>query len=339
MSTYFGLDLGSSSIKVMQASPMGKSIMVEGVGIIQNPVGNLNLDDKVGVQKIGDSIKKVLSESHIGVKRAVVSIPESRVFSRIVEMPNMSEAELTSAVSWEAEQFVPMPVAEVEIDYVVLKRPAKGSNQKMLVYLVAAPKKYLQSLVDLMVGVGIEPIAVESEMIAVARSLTFNRTAGAKLIFHMGALSSVIAIVENDNLLFSYVEESGGVALTRAIAQTINLPIGQAEEYKRTYGMSDAQLEGKVKQALLLVMEGLSGEIKKAAEFYMTKYHKNIQTVVLSGGGAYLPELSSYISGVFGGVEVSIGDPLAFAKPARNVVLPKERAVYSVAAGLALRPF
>jgi Tfp pilus assembly PilM family ATPase len=92
----------------------------------------------------------------------------------------MSDAELASAVTWEAEQFVPIPVAEVEIDYSVIKKPPKGvSGEPMLVYLVAAPKKYLQSLVDFLVLTGIEPVAVESEMVAVSRAFSLGGNTGS----------------------------------------------------------------------------------------------------------------------------------------------------------------
>ena len=77
--------------------------------------------------------------------------------------------------------------------------------------------------------------------------------------------------------------------------------------------------------------------MRKAMEHFGAKYSSNIARIVLSGGGAYMPSLSTYLGTMFGGVEVLIGDPFMYARPARNVTIPNERAVYSVAAGLALR--
>ena len=341
MSSFFGLDFGSSSLKVAQVTQNGpKSFVVTGMGLIQNPAGSLDFGDKMVVDKLLPAVKQVVAEAGIRDKRAVVSVPESKVYSRIVSMPAMSDAELASAVTWEAEQFVPIPVAEVELDYSVVKRPPKGvSSQPMLVYLVAAPKKYLQSLVDFLVLAGIDPIAVESEMVAVSRSFSFGGTTGSSLLVHIGALSTVMAIVENDSLLFSYVMQTGGVAMTRALAQSLSIQPMQAEEYKRTYGLDPAQLEGKVRTGLLVVIDSLVAELRKAIEFHASQNKSRVGRIVVSGGGAYLPSMTAYLSEVFGGIEVVIGDPMMYGKPGRGVTLPVERAVYPVAIGLAQRMF
>lgn len=337
---YFGLDFGSSSIKVVQSELLGnRGYRVNAVGLVQNPVGAVTFDDPRASGKLAQAVKQVLAQAGIHDKRAVVAIPESRAFSRIVEMPNMSDAELSTAVSWEAEQFVPIAVSEVEVDYVVVKRPPKGSEQKMLVYLVAAPKKYLQAMVDFLLSLGIEPVAVESEMVAMSRVFTIGTGQGASMIVHIGAASTVMSVVEGEALLFTHVANVGGVAMTRSISESLKLPIAQAEEYKRTYGLDESQLEGKVRQSLLLVIESLVGDIRKAMEHIGTRYSTNINRVILSGGGAYMPALSQYLSSLFGGLEVTLGDPFMSAKPGRGVTIPNERTVYSVAAGLSVRVF
>lgn len=341
MSSYFGLDFGSSSLKVAQVALTGaKNFTVTGLNLIQNPAGSLDFSDKTVTDKILPAVRQLIHDAGIRDKRAVISVPESKVFSRIIAMPSMSDAELASAVNWEAEQFVPIPVSEVEIDYSVVKRPPKGvTNQPMLVYLVAAPKKYLQSLVDFLVMTGIEPVAVESEMVAVSRSLSYGGFNGSSLIVHVGALSTVMAIVEGDSLLFSYVMETGGVSMTRALSQALSLPIMQAEEYKRTYGLDPGQLEGKVRTGLLVVLEAVAVEVRKAIEYHAHENKQQVSRILLSGGGAYLPALTSYLSQAFGGMEVVICDPFMYGKPGRGVTIPAERAVYSVAVGLAQRIF
>jgi len=341
MTAYFGLDIGSSSIKVTQSSLMGtKAYTVEAVSLAMNPIGSVDFTNPEVVAKLGPVVKKLLSEAKIKDKRVVVSIAESRVYSRILAMPVMSEAELSSAIKWEAEQFVPVPVSEVELDFSIVKEPSKGSeDKKMLVYLVAAPKKYLQAMVDFLVGLGLEPIAVESEMVAVSRSMTFGNPTGTSLIVNMGAMSSVLSIVDGSSLTFSYVMESGGVALTRALAQSLSLPLPQAEEYKRTYGLDPAQLEGKVRTGLLVILESIVSEMRKAMEYHLSSRKTRVTRIILAGGGAYLPSLTTYLSEVFGGIEVMVGDPFASAKPGRGVSLPRERAVYSVSVGLSQRVF
>lgn len=341
MTAYFGLDIGSSSIKATQSSVTGaKSFTVDASGLVINPVGSIDFSNPSVAEKVGVAVKQLLSETKIREKRVVVSVAESHVYSRILSMPTMSDAELTSAIKWEAEQFVPIPVSEVELDFSILEQQAAGStDKKMLVYLVAAPKKYLQSMVDFLVGIGLEPIAIESEMVAVSRSLTYGSTTSTSLIVHMGAMSTVLAIVDGSSLSFSYVTESGGVSLTRALSQSLSLPLPQAEEYKRTYGLSSNQLEGKVRSGLLIVLDGIVVEMRKAMEYHLSSRKSHVTRIVLSGGGAYLPEFSAHLSQIFGGLEVVVGDPFAVAKPSRGVVIPREKAVYSVSVGLSQRIF
>lgn len=341
MPAYFGLDIGASSIKACQVSLMGtKSFVVEHVGLVGNPAGSIDFADKMVQDKIRPVLKQLVTEAKIREKRVVVSVAESKVYSRILTLPSMSEAELAAAIKWEAEQFVPIPVSEVELDFAVVQPSVTGSQEKKVsIYLVAAPKKYLQGLVDLVTGSGLEPIAVESEMVAMTRAYTFGEGQNTSLFVHCGAMSCVLSIVDNGTLTFTYVVESGGVAMTRALTQALSLPLPQAEEYKRTYGLQDNQLEGKVKTGLLVVLDSVVREIRKAMEYHLSLKKSPVARIVLSGGGAYLPEFSVYLTQLFEGIEVVLGDPFAVAKVGRGVTLPRERAVYGVAVGLAERVF
>jgi type IV pilus assembly protein PilM len=339
--SFIGLDLGTAALKVVSILPMGSNFGVDAIGAVPNPTGSVNLVDPTVKQRVGESLKKLLSDMGLRERRVVVGIPESQVFSRVIGLPIMSDAELASAIGWEAEQFVPVPIEEVEMDFSVVKRPPAGSAETtMLVYLIASPKKYLKGVVDFLSGLGLEPIAIESEMVAAARALSFGvAVTGTTLVVHMGAQSTVLGIVEGDVLLFSYVVPIGGVALTRSLAQTLAFPLPQAEEYKRTYGLSPTQFEGKVRQALMIAFGQVITEIHKAIEYHATEHKTSINRVQLSGGGAYLPELSSYLSGEFPGIEIVIADPFVRAKMASKVQLPLDRASYTVAVGLGLRTF
>lgn len=341
MTAYFGLDVGSSSVKITQSTVMGsKSFTVLACGLAVNPAGSVDFTNSEVTTKLGPVIKKLLSDSKIYDKRVVASVSENRVYSRILTMPTMSEAELSSAIKWEAEQFVPIPVAEVELDFSIIDDNVDTADgKKMLVYLVAAPKKYLQSMVDFLIGIGLEPIAIESEMVAVSRSLTFASNPTTSLIVHMGAMSTVLAIVDGSSLSFSYVVDSGGVSLTRALSQSLSLPLPQAEEYKRIYGLDDSQMEGKVRGGLLIVLDTVVAEMRKAMEYHLTSRKSRVSRIVLSGGGAYLPEFGSHLSQIFGGIEVVTGDSFANGKPSKGILLPRERAVYSVSVGLSQRVF
>lgn len=339
MTTYFGLDIGASSIKVCKSERRGREFVVKNIGFIQNPVGSVSFKS-VRKVKLQEAVKKVVKEAGIKDKRVVVSVPESHVYSRVVEMPVMPDSELKSAIEWEAEQFIPVPVEEVELDYAVVYRPTKSVGaEKMLVYLVAAKKDYLESFVDFLIEVGLEPVAMENEGVALAR--VYGDLNGVTAVLHLGALTTTMSILEQGlGLLFSHAVGVGGVAVTRAMARSLSLELGQAEQYKRTYGLNKNELEGKVREAILVVFTEVVNELKKALQYYENTRKKQVQRVLLSGGGAYMPELISYLTESLPGLEVGLADPFVRVKVVKNSpTLPTAKSVYSIAVGLSLKSF
>ena len=127
--------------------------------------------------------------------------------------------------------------------------------------------------------------------------------------------------------------------MTRALSQSLNFPVAQAEEYKRTYGLDGRQFEGKVKASLLTVLASLVNELRKAIEYHAVQYKTTVSRMLLSGGGAYLPDFATHLSGEFPGVEVIVADPFAKGRVVKDMKLPADKAGYSIAVGLALREF
>ncbi len=339
MSTYFGLDIGSSQIKVCKVFSMGDHFRLEKIGLATNSLASLNF--KSGRrQKLIDDIHRAMKEAGINERRVVVSVPETQVYATVVPMPVMPESEIASAIRWEAEQFVPVPIEEVELDYAVIRKPPKGArSEKMLIYVVAARKEDLEDWVDFLVEAGLEPIALENETVALAR--TFAYLDGVSLILNLGALSTSLSILDSGSLMFSHALEMGGVAMTRALAKSLSLELLQAEQYKTTYGLKGDQFEGKVREAILLVLDKIVDEVKKAVEFFANNHHKQVKRILLAGGGAYMPELGSFLTDKFPQIEVLVADPFLKAKTGKGdkVKLPELRAIYSVAVGLARRQF
>ena len=94
-----------------------------------------------------------------------------------------------------------------------------------------------------------------------------------------------------------------------------------------------------MRTGLLIVLDNIVSEMRKAMEYHLSTRKSRVTRIVLSGGGAYLPQFTSYLSQIFGGIEVLIGDPFATAKPGKGITIPRERSVYSVSIGLAQRVF
>src|SRR3989344_5487937 len=187
---------------------------------------------------------------------------------------------------------------------------------------------------------GLQPVALETEIVAVSRALVGNNPfSPSTLIIQMGATTTDLAVSSKGLILLTRSISTGGLALTRALAQHFNFEIPQADEYKKVYGMMEDQLEGKVFEVLKPVVDIILGETKRVIQAYNSKYSQTpIKRVVLSGGGARMPGLVIYFAGSLG-LEVQGADPWYFVSKDKSIIakLASEAPLYSVAVGLALR--
>lgn len=331
MAAQVGVDVGSSAIKVIQ---WGESA---GMGV--NPVGGWGETEPDSLS-LAEAIRKTVGDAGIGVKRARVALHEALVYTRVIDMPPLSEAELSSALSWEAEQYIPVPLSEVNLDWQILgSKDMPDKRRKMAVLLVAAPKKLIDKVVGVMQLAGLDPVGLETDMLALTRALVSPASTGPILICHLGAAGTEIGVIEAGQPVFVFATATGGTALTRAIAAGLKLEFAQAEQYKRTYGLLDDQLEGKIKQVLAEPVTMIVNELKRAMSFYVA--HASVavpmKQLILSGGGAQLPGLGGYLAGQLN-LEAVTANPMArmsWGSQVRNRFAGIE-SVFSVAAGLAL---
>ncbi len=337
----FGLDIGSSAIKIIALSGKPNKAKLESFGLAMNPVGNVDTENEAERVKVAQAIKKLVVDSQLKSKQVVVALPESKVFTRLVEMPVLSDAELASAISWEAEQYIPIPISEVQLDYRVVGKPAVNVGAaKMQVFLVATPTALVQKYLSLLELAGLEPLALETELLALARAITRGVVVpgAALMIVNLGANTTDFCVVEGETLEFTRSLPTGGLALTRAMASELGLEVNQAEQYKRTYGLDPGQLQGKVRNTLLPVFASLTNELRKGMQYYAGEQGKKIARIVVSGGGAYLPTMVRELAANLG-VEVVSGNPLQGVEMDAN---QQKRiggigAVFGIATGLALR--
>lgn len=337
-----GLDIGSSAIKLISLSGKPDKAKLEAFGLAVNPVGNIETENEQEKVKIAQIIKKLWQDAGIKTKQVVVALPESKVFTRLVEMPSLSEAELASAIAWEAEQYIPIPMSEVQLDYKVVAKPAVVSGvAKMKVFLVATPTALVQKLLTLLEMADLEAVALETELLALSRAMLKGVSPAPGLgvmIAHFGANTTDFGMLEDGLLVVTRSLSTGGLALSRAMAAELGLELNQAEQYKRTYGLDGAQLQGRVRNTLLPVFATIESELRKGMQFYAGEQGKKISRVILSGGGAYLPDAVRQLAADLG-IEVVVGNPLAaIAQDAtQQKRIGSMGAVFGVAVGLALR--
>ncbi len=335
MKDYFGIDIGVDTIKIVQLRGAPPALQLVAMGEASLPIVKSDQPRQEDIMVAhAETIKKLIKELSIRSNSAAVSLPEREIISRTRLFPPMKEEEVKYALEFEAETFVPYPLDQVEIDYQILEKTPEG---KLIVFVVAARKTTIDERVRLLKAAGLSAVAVEPSAISVVRSLENSLRGRAILIIDMAADSAGLVMTDDAKIFLTRSLAFGGRAFTRAISISLGMDLNAAEEYKRTYGLNEAQLEGKVRTAILQVFNAFIEEIKKALILFREERGKPIEAIILTGGGAALPGLAEELVKVLG-IETQIAKPLAGIKTdgaVTNVEPANNDFRFSVAIGLA----
>ncbi len=341
MSAILGIDIGSHSIKAVEIIRSGKELKMLAAGAAPTPRGALTGNTQADQEAIAVSIKKICKDIGATGRNVNIALPESQVFTRVIEVPQLSQRELSSAIGWEAEQYIPLPLEQVNLDFSILRDAKQTGKSTMEVLLVAAPKALINKYLSYLELAELNVVGVETEIIAASRALV-RTTPNLKtiLVASLGAQTTDLAILHEGILSFTRSISSGGEALSRALAQRLEFDISQAEEYKKTYGLESNKLEGKIVEAVKPIMDMIVGEMKRAIAFYLEKNPGGrIEAILLSGGTAKVPGMVVYMAEEMN-IETQLANPwTGIARDSRFAVLDPQGPVFSVAMGLALRPY
>ena len=335
---FFGLDIGSHSLKIAQVEKGKDKARLIAFGSAPAPPRGLLSEAEADLTALAEAIKKLHQEAKITTRNVAVALPEDKVFTKIVTFPKLSEEELKSAIKWEAEQYIPIPLDEIALDYQIVGETKVGVAEKIEVLLVAAPKRLIEKVLKVLRVAGLTPVALETEIIALARSL-IAPDSEANLLVDLGARATDMAIVEAGRVVFTRSIPTAGEALTRAVAFGLDLEPSQAEEYKKAYGVDPKRLEGKVRGAIGPVLEVVVKEMEKAIQFYQSAKKKQVKRVILAGGTAGLPEVVSLLAKKLS-LEIQVGDPFARLEKDKEILAKISAGVapfYAAAIGLALK--
>ena len=325
-----GIDIGSTSIKVVELAPLGKEKWkLLGAATAPAIKGGV-LGGAANVTALAQLIVKMMKEAKMRSRKVVAALPEEQVSTHIVEMPLMTDDEVKQALQWQVEQYIPIPVDRVVWSYQIVKKDeAKGGIE---VLLVAAAKDLVEAYTAVLQQAGLEPVALETELVGAVRS-EVDANIPLALLVEIGETTTDVGVVRYGQLVFSRTIPTAGNAFTRAIETSLTIDSAQAQQYRNTYGFSKDQLDGKLVEVMRPVLNLIAGEVKKTADFYVAKHQGEVvKAVIVSGGMALLPDLVSNFSEMVG-MEVAIGNP--FTKVQVNKI--DDGLTYGVAVGLAMR--
>lgn len=339
----FGLDIGTSSIKVMQIAPAKKGHkkqLVIGYGSIQFEkdaiVEGIIKDPEV----IAKAVKEMFETGIVGsinTRRVALTIPVSKAYSRVMNLPKMSKKELDEAIRLEAEQYIPVPIDELYLDYSITSQTK--DNTELLVS--AAPKALIDSYMVLANLLGLEVVIIEPTISASGRLVGNAEDEDIPTILvDFGSLSVDITIFDKQ-LIVTGTVPGGGDTFTDLIAKKLDVSKQVAYTIKTKYGLGVSKKQDEIQEALDPILSSLIKEVKKMIRYYSergeeTEKERKIGQVITMGGGANLPGLSEYLTS-----ELRL--PARMCSPWTNLDFGKlqppseiEKTMYITAAGLAL---
>lgn len=334
----FGLDIGATTIKLVWLMRDKNGFLLKSFLLTPTPAKGMLSESPLDQEEMVQAIKKAVILANIQSTAVNVALSENQVYTKVLEMPVLSDRELRSAIYWEAEQYIPVPLSNITLSWTVLNRPSKpDAMDKMQVLMVGAPTLLINKYQKIISMAGLTINAMETEILSAVRSLVLDGNFPATLIINIGAISTSLAIVRNGVMVFTYSIAIGGAAINRAIATDFGFTQAQAEEYKKVYGISNKDLGGKIGQATVPILNAILQEAKKSLAFYTQKYKDlPIKQILLSGGTAKLPGIDLFFANS-SGIETAIANPWKAVISAIPKEVVENASDFVIAVGLAMR--
>lgn len=313
----FGLDIGFSSIKVMQIEWPKKQPIITGYGIGEFDSNNVKNGIIINHEQLAGSILDLFNTKltgSISSRRVAITVPVSKTFNRPVKMPRLSTKELTDAVKLEAERYIPMPLEELYLDYSIVSQ----TDKDMDLFVVAVPKKLIESYVELCQILNLDIVAIETTIAAGTRVLVkADRSDVPTILIDFGSRSVDITIFDKA-LIVTGTVPGGSDHFTARIAEKLGINTEQAFTVKTEFGIDPSKKQTEIKEAVTPILQDLLKEIRRVIRYYEGRYSdkRKIGQIVTMGGGSNMPGLSEYMTNALR-LPVRMSDPwqkISFSK-------------------------
>lgn len=344
-----GLDVGTSSIKMVELEKRGGRFELVNYGLFELK-GSSSFNQQSGLnqkaakfpdQEISAGIQELVKRAKFGSDTVTASIPSFSTFATVIEMPYISNEDLTRALPFEAKKYIPIPLDEVVIDWSIVgvtnsQDEMSGKPSNVEIFLAAVPKNEMERYRNIIKGAGLKLNAIELENSALIRALLGNDLSPTAIV-NIGGRSTSIIVVNKGYERVSHNYEVGGFEITKAISQSLNVGFDKAEELKKNFGLTKGN-ENIVSESVVSLINMMVFETQKTISNYEDSKNEKIANVVLVGGLANMPGMVDYFKEKLGR-QVILGNPMS------RLIHPKElhpitqelNGVFSVAIGLAMR--
>lgn len=325
-----GVDIGSSSIKIVQIEKGDTPRLVTyGMVDIPEPISSQTTDEQV--HKIAEMLKTLMERARVTTKTCIMSLPNSAVFTSVIDMPKMTAKEMESAIQFEAKKYVPLPFSEVTLSWTIISENEDGASLKVLI--IAVPNQIRDIYIKIFQLAGLNLEIIEIEALSLIRALVVDKNKNDAII-DIGAKVTGLNFVRHGSLQLTRNLSIGGDTITERIAQALNLSPERAEQFKRDFGLQGTDF---LPEAVKPVLSVIKTEIAQIIKLY-NSHTVTTDRIVLVGGGAQLPGIVEYFQTELG-IPTVLGNTLAQVEfdEAVKPVLSRYSLHLSIAIGLAIR--
>src|SRR6185436_5157643 len=284
-----GLDIGSSAVKAVELKPAGKAFKVSAFGSEAVPPDSIVDGAIIDGGVVADAIRRLFTSGAIKTKDVAASLSGNAVIVKKITLPQMSESELAESIYWEAEQYIPFDIQDVNLDYQILDKGGDGGKATMDVLLVAAKKEKIADYTGVIAQAGRTAVVVDVDVFALQNAFEVNygiEAGKVVVLLNAGASATNINILQGDQSVFTRDISIGGNAYTEALQKELNLPFEQADQLKRGEPADGVTFED-ARPVLRAATENVMLEIQKTFDFFKaTAASDRIDRIVVSGGAA-----------------------------------------------------
>ncbi len=339
-----GLDIGSSAVKGVELKAAGKKYRVTAFASEPIPPDSIVDGAIIDGAAVADAIRRLFENKAFKAKEVAASLSGNAVIVKKISLPVMTEAELAESIHWEAEQYIPFDIQDVNLDYQILDAgTGPDSKGTMDVLLVAAKKEKIADYTGVISQAGRTAVVVDVDAFALQNAFETNYGVDPQavvVLLNAGASAININIVSGTQSVFTRDVALGGNAYTEAVQKEMNLPFDSAEQLKKGEPVNGTSYED-VKPVLHAMTENVLLEIQKTFDFFKaTASSDRIDRILISGGASRVDGFAEALAERFG-APVEPFDPFRTItfEPAKLGVGDAEGLVptAAVAVGLALR--
>jgi type IV pilus assembly protein PilM len=285
----FALDIGTTAVRVVELSHSGHGWNLQHFGVTPIDIQLSESTAAADVRRLGEVITSVINSSGVHTKNVVIGVPSSKMFTTVVEMPNVPKNELNQTIKYQADNYVPMNADEAKIDWAVIGE-SPNDKSKIEVLLASVPNTFTEARLDLLEGLGLNVVAIEPDSLAIVRSLLPDGVQDGRLIIDMGDFSTDLAVTLGDSPRLVRSIPIGFQTFVKAAQQNLGVEPQQAQQLMLKFGLQPGRLEDQVVRAVNSSVEQFTNEVMKSIKFFQTKYPNiGVSGILVSGYSAVIP--------------------------------------------------